>query len=522
MSYLEIVDGQGRRRQIELNRPRLLIGREPTCDIHLPHPGVSRRHAQLQVTEGGRWLLQDLRSRNHVYLENRVVQQFVLEPRKPFRIAEYWLSLHEETPWHRPEQPAERTEGDTVDSDTNREEGWLEQMQAFQKSLAALDEPHLVLERLADEFHKLLQPSILAIGLSSLNGYTWELVQAQDKNISLKPPLEEANRKVAEDHSSYQSWTPQGTQNGDTPTPTPPQCLLFPMKGRTGVIGHVYILRPTQLTIGKPLQRYLGLACTYAGIMWDNLKLGVLRETQIAFEKELHAARQIQIDLFPSTFDIDRRLDAYAVNLPSARVSGDYYDLLRAAPDTVAFVIADAMGHGMPAALLMAAVRAALRMGLTLNLSWKAIFQGLDDLIRQARGDTFVTGMVGLLNLKERELQIVSAGHPLPSILVDGKPVNVPEACLTRPWGLDLDSVWEVGRLSLRGNRFSILCYTDGITDAAARSQRIFGAQRIAAYHQKNFRLSAEDMCQGLLTEVAVQPGAALGDDQTVLVLCSA
>src|SRR5437763_4764299 len=93
MDYLEVVDGQGKWRRIPLDRPRVLIGREPSCDIHLAHPGVSRRHAQLQCTDQGRWLLQDLSSRNHVFVENRPVQQIVLETRKPFRIAEYWLAL---------------------------------------------------------------------------------------------------------------------------------------------------------------------------------------------------------------------------------------------------------------------------------------------------------------------------------------------------------------------------------------------------------------------------------------------
>src|SRR3954470_13127636 len=95
MDYLEVVDGQGKRRRVSLDRPRLVIGREPTCDIHLPHPGVSRRHAQLQLTDQGGWLLQDLRSRNHVFVDNKPVQQLVLEPRKAFRIAEYWLTLLE-------------------------------------------------------------------------------------------------------------------------------------------------------------------------------------------------------------------------------------------------------------------------------------------------------------------------------------------------------------------------------------------------------------------------------------------
>jgi sigma-B regulation protein RsbU (phosphoserine phosphatase) len=245
--------------------------------------------------------------------------------------------------------------------------------------------------------------------------------------------------------------------------------------------------------------------------------------TQIEFEKELHQARQIQIDLFPQTFEVDDRLEAFAVNLPSARVSGDYYDLIRTGPDQVAFVIADAMGHGMPAALLMAAVRAALRMGLALNLPWTAVFQGLDEIIRQARNDTFVTGLVGQLDLARRELSAICAGHPLPSVLVDGQPMALPPACHTRPWGLDLETTWAVGKIPLGNGTWSILCYTDGVTDAAVRVQRQHGARRVAAYHREHHHLSAEDLCQGLLSEVAYQPGAStLGDDQTVLVLRSA
>src|SRR5438445_12846021 len=114
MQVLEVVDGQGRRRQVALDRPRLLIGREPSCDILLPHPGVSRRHAQLQCTDQGRWLLQDLSSRNHVYLENRPVQQIVLEARKPFRIAEYWLALLDAVVEARLDEEAEPAQVDTA------------------------------------------------------------------------------------------------------------------------------------------------------------------------------------------------------------------------------------------------------------------------------------------------------------------------------------------------------------------------------------------------------------------------
>jgi serine phosphatase RsbU (regulator of sigma subunit) len=518
MDQLEVVDGQGHRRRVDLKHPRLLIGREPSCDLHLPHPGVSRRHAQLQRTEQGRWLLQDLNSRNHVFVDNKPVQQVVLEPRKPFRIADYWLMLHDTAP-----ADGEHGLDDTSDTGTGPEAGWLEQLHAFHRALARLEDPPQVLERLAREFRRICQPQLLAIGLARPKGYTWEVVLGEDSGSGIQPSLDDAsNHLLEEDSSAILSWTTSPPEI-ETPTPSPPACLLFPMKGRAGRIGHVYVRRPSLTPLPRLVQRYLALSASVAGLVWDNLQLGSLRLTQIEFEKELHQARQIQIDLFPPTFEVDDRLDAFAVNLPSARVSGDYYDLIRTGPDTVAFVIADAMGHGMPAAILMAAVRAALRMGLALRLPWSAVFQGLDEIIRQARGDTFVTGLVGQLDLHRRELTVVCAGHPLPSILVDGKPVELPQACHTRPWGLDLETAWGVGTVALGEGSWSILCYTDGVTDAAVRVQRLYGARRVAAYHREHHHLNAEDLCQGLLSEVAYQPGmASLGDDQTVLVLRSA
>jgi pSer/pThr/pTyr-binding forkhead associated (FHA) protein len=516
MQVLEVVDGQGRRRQVALDRPRFLIGREPSCDIHLPHPGVSRRHAQLQRTEQGRWLLQDLSSRNHVYVENRPVQQMVLESRKPFRIAEYWLALVDAAMETRPEAEPEPSQDETAQTSHGLEAPWLEHLQIFNRGILPLDEPPLILEWLAREVARVLRPRILAIGVNKPAGYAWEIVQTEDEGSAFQAYLEEADEKVAEGQGSIHTWSPPDVDDGG-------QCLLVPMKGRQGVIGHIYLSHPSPPAVPKPIQRYLSLLASYSGLAWDNLQLGRLRQSQIEIEKELQHARQIQIDLFPPTFDVDPRLDAFAVNLPSAKVSGDYYDLIRTGPDAVAFVIADAMGHGMPAALLMAAVRAGLRMGLSLNLPWSLVFHGLDDLIHQAGADSFVTGMVGLLDLNTSELLLVSAGHPLPSILVDGQAIEVPDRCLTRPWGIELHSTWEVGKLSLKGKRWSILSYTDGVTDAGpSRTQRLLGGQRVASYHQHHFDQSAEDICQGLLNDLAAQQGSgSLRDDQTVLVLCS-
>ena len=135
MDYLEIVDAQGRRRHIKLDQTRFLIGREATCDICLPHPNVSRRHAQLQRTDQGDWLLQDLNSLNHVYLDDRPVQQILLEPGVAVRIADYRLALGPiivPTSVGRSTIPLDDSSTVWRLLDTS----WLEHMQEFERALA--------------------------------------------------------------------------------------------------------------------------------------------------------------------------------------------------------------------------------------------------------------------------------------------------------------------------------------------------------------------------------------------------
>jgi hypothetical protein len=521
MDYLDIVDSHGRRRRIGLDRPRLLIGREPSCDIHLSHPNVSRRHAQLQRNEQGRWLLQDLNSLNHVLVEDHAVKQIVLEPGKTIRIAEYWITLKEDGA----EAEGETTTGmveEGTEAWTGLEPGWLEQLQLFQRALLRVEEPRLVLERLAAEFTRIVQPQLVAVGLASGEQYQWEVTLPEKTGANAKPSLQEAAKHLQPEDSDVQMWNGEG-RHGDAPGLAAPLCLLFPIKGRSTILGHVFVQRPRFVPLPSAIQRYLTLLTTYAGLVWDNFHLTKLRVAQKELEQELRQARQIQIDLFPPTFEVDERLAAFGVNLPSVQVSGDFYDLFRTGPDTVAFVIADAMGHGMPAALMMAAVRASVRLGVFHGMNWEALFAGLDDIITQGRAGAFVTGLLGEIDLRKGEMQLASAGHLPPSIVVDGQPVRLPEECQTRPWGLKFDYPWRIGRLSLGAGDWSILCFTDGISEAAQREDQPLGTHLVADYHLRNCHLCAEDLCQGLLSEVSArqEKSSSLVDDQTVLVLRS-
>jgi serine phosphatase RsbU (regulator of sigma subunit) len=105
---------------------------------------------------------------------------------------------------------------------------------------------------------------------------------------------------------------------------------------------------------------------------------------------------------------------------------------------------------------------------------------------------------------------------------VDGQQVLLPETCQTRPWGLDFESPWHVGQVELGDAEWSLLCFTDGVTEAVVRSGDLFGHRGVFDYHHRNCALCAEDLCQGLIGEVAArQSSGSLNDDQTVLVLRS-
>ncbi len=523
MEYLEITNAQGKRWRVALNRDRLLIGREPTCDVQLPHLGVSRQHAQLQRSPQGQWLLQDLNSLNHVFVDERPVQQITLEEGQEFRISEFRLTIIEAStaPKITPVRPV-----DMGEPWTGLDPGWLGQLHAFQHGLLRLDGgTRQVQEQLAHEVCRIAQAQFVAVGTPGAEGYNWQVVVCQSETASA-PDFKEADERVGSEESGVKVWTrstpKDETPKGETPGRLPPLGLLFPMKGRSGIIGHLFVDRPRHSPLSPDVERYITLLVMHAGLVWDNLHLTELRSQREEMQRELQQARKIQTELFPRTIEVHPELNAFAINLPSVYVSGDYYDLVRTGPDTVAFVIADAMGHGLPAALMMASVRAALRMGLTLNQSWAKVFEGLDGIVTQAQAGAFVSGIVGQIDLAKRELEIVSAGHPFPSILLNGKPTSLPEECKTRPWGLEFPAPWQVGRLSLGASDWSILCYTDGITDSKSRTQQPLNSAAVRSFHQRNPHRSAEELCQGLISEAASrQEAGSLADDQTVLVLRS-
>ena len=172
-------------------------------------------------------------------------------------------------------------------------------------------------------------------GMGESGAFTWETYQALDR-----PTRERANKNK--------------------------RCaLLFPIKGSERRLGHVYVearRRAWDFEAGEV--EYLSLLARQAGLIWENLDAQEARKAVDAMHRDLNAARQVQLNLFPSDAELHPRLDIAAQNIPALRVSGDYYDFQLMGPNRVAFILADVMGHGLSAALLMSCVQACFRLGV--------------------------------------------------------------------------------------------------------------------------------------------------------------
>src|SRR3954447_27008095 len=129
-------------------------------------------------------------------------------------------------------------------------------------------------------------------------------------------------------------------------------------------------------------------------------------------EGQLEVARQVQLELLPRTDPSLEGFNIAAYNFSTEEVSGDYYDWVRIYEDQIGFVIADVSGKGVPAALLMAFLRASLRanihIGYAPNVSMSKVNFLLWESIEQHQ---FVTAFYGMLDATNRTLAFVNAGH---------------------------------------------------------------------------------------------------------------
>ncbi|MFF5454934.1 PP2C family protein-serine/threonine phosphatase [Streptomyces sp. NPDC012950] len=128
-------------------------------------------------------------------------------------------------------------------------------------------------------------------------------------------------------------------------------------------------------------------------------------------------ARSLQTSLLPHGLVPFPGVEVAARYLPAGHgmdVGGDFYDLIRAAPDTVIAVIGDVQGHDPNAAALMGQVRTAVHAHATAGASPGDVLARTNKLLNDLEPDRFTSCLIAELDLGRHRLRLATAGHPPP------------------------------------------------------------------------------------------------------------
>ena len=221
--------------------------------------------------------------------------------------------------------------------------------------------------------------------------------------------------------------------------------------------------------------------------MTDELKIYMANLTKATAEREriateLDVARRIQISMLPKNFSVDERVDLFATMTPAKEVGGDLYDFYMLDEDHLFITIADVSGKGVPAALFMVAAITNLR-NFTASLKNPddlkiAIEQTNDRLCANNDGGLFVTAFSGVLDLTTGIFRYVNAGHNPPLIRRNGK--NFSELPMELNFVLGGWDDWQYVQQEIQlAAGDTIFLYTDGVTEAANLSGKMYSLERL-------------------------------------------
>ena len=235
-------------------------------------------------------------------------------------------------------------------------------------------------------------------------------------------------------------------------------------------------------------------------------------------EREIAEARAIQEKLMPREIP---QLPGYAIAgawQSAGMVGGDYFDVLALDAETLGMCIGDVAGKGMPAALLMSNLQAAVRGLSSPSLAPHLLCGRLNSLVyRNTASDRFITFFYAQLEGATRCFTYVNAGHNAPFVLHrDGRHERLQAGgCVL---GVFAERAYELGTVQLlAGDR--VVLFTDGVTEACNSAEEEFGEARLLRVLEEHHGASPDELQGRILSKVAEFSGGHWRDDATLLVL---
>jgi sigma-B regulation protein RsbU (phosphoserine phosphatase) len=234
-------------------------------------------------------------------------------------------------------------------------------------------------------------------------------------------------------------------------------------------------------------------------------------------QRELEDARLIQRGLLPTSVPQVPGTEIAVAWQPASGVGGDCFDTL-AFGNALGISIADIAGKGLPAALLMSNLQAAVRAFAQESAPPSSICSSVNRLLcRNMASGRFATFVYARIDPGARRIAYSNAGHNPPILIhADGRVAQLSQGGMVL--GIFPDNAYEQAELPIAaGDR--LVFYTDGITEARSSAGEEYGEERLidAALGLRTF--SPEAMKDALLAGVNAFTAGRFDDDATLIVV---
>lgn len=543
MPFLTKDEANNAVRNIALDRDEMVIGRHPDCQIIVDEGAISRRHARIYV-QNGQHLIEDLQSRNGTYVNNRMIQQ-------PIRLfdgdliticdARFLFHIDEVSGRARPrptttEKIASHVSDSVLFEDKDGDVSSIMSKMEVSSHHGSADAsfaitPEKRLETIVNVTRALSKTVGLDQVLPTVLDCLFQLFLQVDRGfvvmlddngqlipqaIKLRSQKDDELIRVSRTIVNYVLERKQAVISSDAGSDNRfdmsqsvadfriRSLMCAPLLDSDGnALGAIQLdtLRRTTGFNEQDLQ-VLSVVALQASLSIENERLHQNAEVQKEMRRDLELAHEVQHGFLPQSRPVIPGYVFYDYYRPAQQVGGDYYDYIILKDGRVAIIVADVVGHGVAAALLMAKVSAEARFALATEPDVAQAMAKLNLAIEGLDLDRFITLALAMIDPRGDQVTIINAGHMRPIIRrADNTIVEPGPEFSSVPVGVLKEVKYTPYETSL-GPGDCVLMYTDGVNECCNRNQELFGVGRIKQILQSARPESVAELGATIVREV--------------------
>ncbi len=554
MAVIEVINGPQEGEKYDLSGPRSVMGRHPDCHIVVDVGAVSRHHAQI-TSDGGNFFAEDLNSRNGTFVNDKMIRgRFQLNSGDVLRVCDIEFVFNNSEAKNQngstfddvsqnsklkvlfdDEKGKSSTIMSKLDISSGHEQAefstspeaklktLIQIVQDLSKVLS-LDE---VLPKVLDSLFRIfMQADRGFIVLRSDDGRLvpmWSRFRRENQDEMIRISRTIVNHAI-ESKEAILSADAGSDKRFDLSQSVADfrirSLMCAPLlDGEGNAFGALQVdtLNQKNRFETEDLE-VLATVALQAGIAIDNAQMheNALRQTEI--ERDLKVAFDVQHGILPKgPPDLDE-MQFFDYYRPANHIGGDYYDYIQLPDGRLAVIVADVVGHGIAAALLMAKFSAEARFALASQPTVSEASKAINEAMTRLDLERFVTMILTVIDPEKGSMTIANAGHMPPIVRrADGTIEEPGKSIAGLPFGIadGMDYGEEEVQLNVGDE---VVLFTDGIFECCNSDGDQFGMERIRDLVSKSEQATANQIGNRIIDSVVKFVGSSAADDDMCLV----